>query len=103
MRAPSQTGAEALADRIAGAMSGTAGVVSLHGGRWGTAGTYAPGRRIVGVQLDVQRVTVHIVAAFGVTAIQVAANVRQVLAPIVGDRRIDVVIEDLAHVAQPCT
>lgn len=86
---------QTLADRIARAALGAPHVAALHGGRWGTAGTYLPGRRIEGVQVDEHRVIVHLVAVFGITVAEVAASVRQALAGLTGDRRLDVVIEDL--------
>lgn len=58
--------------------------------------TYLPGRRVLGVRVDEGSVTVAVVGAPRTPVAAIAAAVRRGLAPLVGARRVDVHVEDLA-------
>lgn len=51
------------AEAVAAAVLAVPGVVRLHGGRFGTIGTYLPGRRVTGVRIDDDGTEVHIVVS----------------------------------------
>lgn len=85
-----------MAERVAAATEAAPLVVRLHGGPLGGEGTYLPGRRVVGVRVDEEAVTVHVVGVYGPSAADIAADVRRAVTPVAGGRRIHVVLEDLA-------
>lgn len=82
------------ADLIAAAVRSTPTVADLSGGPYGE-GTYLPGRRVLGVRVG-EAVEIHVVGRYGVTVATIAADVRRSVRPLVGDRPVHVVIEDLA-------
>ncbi len=82
------------ADLVAAAVSGVDGVAGLHGGVFGEAATYLPGRRVTGVRLTDDGVEVHITVSYGREVRAVAAAVRAVVAPLVTGS-VDVAIEDV--------
>lgn len=93
-----------VARLAAEAARSTPGVVGLHGGEFGEAGTYWQGQKVPGVQLrlgDPPRLVVRVVAGLGWPLPELAEQVRQrVLGalPISGDltrMRVDVHILDL--------
>ena len=61
----------------------------------GEIATYLPGRRVTGVRLGDSGVTVHVVAAYGPTCQQIAAQVRQAVRTVVGGLPVTVGIDDL--------
>lgn len=83
-----------LAARVAQAVERTPGVVALHGGRFGEVATYRPGGRIAGVRLG-ETAQVHVVVEYGTRVPDVAAAVRDAVAPLV-DTPVDVTVEDVA-------
>ena len=85
------------AEDIATAVRACPGVAALSGGRFGGVGTYLPGRRVLGVRIDDEVVTVHVVGVFGPPMVQIAAEVVMSAAPHVAGRRVDVVVEGLAN------
>ncbi len=84
-----------LADRVAQAVESTPGVAGLHGGRFGEVATYLPGRRIAGIRLGDTAAQVHVVIDYGTKVPDVAAAVRDAVAPLV-DTPVDVTVEDVA-------
>lgn len=60
--APVARAADALAEPVARAVLSCPSVAALSAGPFGTVGTYLPGRRVAGVQITEQDVTVRIVA-----------------------------------------
>src|SRR5947209_8280199 len=86
-----------LADRIAGAVTGCAAVAGLTGAApGGPVATYLPGRTVSGVAVRAGEVEVCVVARYGLPLLEVAAQVRQAVAPLVPDQVVDVVIGDIA-------
>lgn len=88
--------AEGLADRVAVAARSVPGVWALHPGTYGEVATYLPGRRVHGVRLRADRVEVQLVITPDRPAADVAARVRERVAPLVLPRPVDVVVADLS-------
>lgn len=82
-------------DRVVEVARSVGGVADLTGGALGSAATYLPGRRVPGVRIDEYFLAVHLVVTLERPVYDVAADVRRALAAAFGDRRIDVVIEDV--------
>lgn len=97
---PHRAGALALfdvdPDLIAARVLACPAVAALSAGPLGAAATYLPGRRVAGVRLSPTAVEVHVVARYGPSVAELAAQVRAALAGQVGGRRVDIVVEDLA-------
>lgn len=91
---PAETMAKAakLADQVAVAAAGCPTVARL---ATGPLGTYLPARTIPGVSIDDHGVHVAVVARYGSRMTEIAEQVREAVRPLVGDRRIDVAIEDI--------
>jgi len=82
------------ADAIAAAVSGVDGVAALHGGMFGEAATYLPGRRVTGVRLSDDGAEVHITVSYGRGVHRIADAVRIAVAPLVTGS-VDVIVEDV--------
>ncbi|GAA3524561.1 hypothetical protein GCM10022222_03890 [Amycolatopsis ultiminotia] len=67
---------EASADRIAAAVTALPQVAGLYGGRFGEIATLAPGRRVLGVRVRDEEVTVAVTARFPLVASDLAHAVR---------------------------
>ena len=87
-----------IADRVAEAALSVPGVDSLHGGAFGEAATYLPGRRVAGVRLTDNATEVHVVLRLDAPVLQTADRVRDAISPLVGGR-VDVVVEDVVEPA----
>ena len=88
------------ADAVAAAVLAVPAVVALHpGGLRHRAVTYLPGRRVEGVHLDGDRVTVSVVGTLGVPVALLADQVRSAVAPLAGGRPINVHVADLQPLA----
>jgi len=73
-----------------------AGVAGLSGGLFGTVATYLPGERLTGVSVDEREVTIAIVARLGRPLPETAEEVRLAVADLVGDRPVNIRIDDVA-------
>ena len=82
-------------DAVATAARACPDVEDLDAGRWGEVATYLPGRRVPGVQVAPDAVLVQVRGRWGVPAVELATRIRLTLAPLVGNRRVDVVLADL--------
>jgi hypothetical protein len=82
-------------DAVAAAVQACAGVSGLLGGRYGEVTTYLPGRAVGGVVVGGGRVQVQVRSAWGVEAPVLAAAITTALAPLTGNRPIDVAIADI--------
>lgn len=89
-----KAGPDELADRVAAAVRGVAGVADLHPGAFGEVATYLPGRRVKGVQLRTDHCAVHVVLYWGAAVLETADRVRTAVLPLVATR-VDVTIEDV--------
>ena len=70
-------------------------VARLSGGQFGEVATYLPGRRVRGVRLAESHVEIHVVACWGASVPDVAAEVRAAVGPIAGGLPIDVHVDDV--------
>lgn len=71
------------------------GVVDLHGGAFGEAATYLPGRRVHGIRLRPDHAEVRVTLAMGAAVRDTARAVRLAVAPWVGGLPVHVVVEDV--------
>ena len=88
-------------DAIAAAMMACPAVAGLHEGGTRAVATYLPGRRVVGVRVEDQRVLVSVVLASGSSVRMLDAQVRSRLAPHVGGRTVDVYVADVRTAGDP--
>ena len=82
-------------DAVAAAVRACPGVSGLHGGQYGEATTYLPGRAVPGVVVGGGRVRVQVRAGWGTEAPLLAAAITAALAPLTGNRPVDVAIADI--------
>lgn len=84
-------------DAVATAVRGCPAVDDLDGGLLGGAVTYLPGRRVPGVRIADGRLAVHVRGRWNQPVAAIAEQIRQALAPLTGDRPVDVVLSDIAE------
>lgn len=84
-------------DLVAAAVRGCPAVDDLDEGLSGSAATYLPGRRVIGVRIDNDRVYVQVRARWGITAGGLGRQVRSAVLPLAAGRAIDVNISDIAE------
>jgi hypothetical protein len=82
-------------DAVAAAVRACPGVSGLDGGRYGEVTTYLPGRVVSGVVASGGRVLVQVRSAWGAEAPLLAAAITRALAPLTGNRPVDVAIADI--------
>jgi hypothetical protein len=82
-------------DAVAAAVRGCPGASGLDGGPFGGVASYLPGRKVEGIVVRDGRVTVQIRSRWGVPAPALAAQITATLAPLTGNRPVDVVIADI--------
>jgi hypothetical protein len=82
-------------DAVVAAVRACPGVSDLHGGRYGEVTTYLPGRAVRGVVVGGGRVRVQVRAAWGAEVPTLAAAITAALAPLTGNRPVDVAIADI--------
>lgn len=70
-------------------------VASLHGGTAAQVATFLPGRRVVGVRVSDLAVEVHVVARYGASLPDVAAEIRAAVAPFAKGSPVAVFVEDI--------
>ena len=87
--------AAADVDAIAAAIMACPAVAGLHEGGNLAVATYLPGRRVVGVRVEDQRVLVSVVLGSGSSVRMLESQVRSALAPHVRGRRVDVHVADV--------
>jgi hypothetical protein len=83
------------ADLVREAVLAVPGVAGLHGGTFGEAATYLPGRKVEGVRVRPGLTEVHIVLAWDVPVQPTADAVRAVVTVVTGTA-VDVVVQDVA-------
>lgn len=81
-------------DTIASAVVAVTGVANLHGGMFGEAATYLPGRRVAGIRLSEQGTEVHVTLLYGYPLRATAEAVRDVVADLVSGP-VHVTVEDV--------
>jgi hypothetical protein len=82
-------------DAVAAAVQGCPGVSGLDGGPFSGVASYLPGRKVEGIVVRDGRVTVQIRSRWAVPAPALAAVITAMLAPLTGNRPVDVVIADI--------
>jgi hypothetical protein len=87
-----------LVDQVAAAVLAVPGVAGLHGGTFGEAATYLPGRRVRGIRLQHDNTEVHLAVLFGSDVRVTATAVRAALTGLVPDP-IHVTVEDVVTAA----
>ena len=93
--------AEVDVDALAAAVAACPGVAGLHGGAFGEVASYLPGRAVAGVRVAPGAVEVHVRGRWGTTAAQLLAQIGAAAAPLIGGRRLQVVLADLEDPAEP--
>ncbi|SDK14401.1 Asp23/Gls24 family envelope stress response protein [Nonomuraea jiangxiensis] len=93
--AGTDTGPDLGAGVIAERVRGCPGVAKLSGGPFGTVATYLPGDRLTGVSVDERAVEIAIVATLDRPLPEIADEVRRAVADLVGERRVNVRIDDI--------
>jgi hypothetical protein len=88
-------------DMIAAAVLACPAVAGLDEGGSRAVATYLPGRRVVGVRVEDQRVLVSVVLAPHTSVASLETQVRTTLAAHVRDRRVDVHVADVQSVDVP--
>ena len=84
------------AERVAQAVERVPTVARLSAGSTGAeVATYLPGRRVRGVRVGDGTVEVHVVARWPAVLPELGEAVRSAVAPLVGGRPVEVVIDDL--------
>jgi hypothetical protein len=84
------------ADAVAAAVLSCPAVDGLCAGAWGGVVTYLPGRQVPGIRLAGDHLVISVRARWGVTAAELAGQVRAAVAGLAGPRRIDIVLADMA-------
>ena len=82
-------------DAVAAAVRGCPGVSGLDGGPFSGVASYLPGRKVEGIVVRDGRMTVQIRSRWAVPAPELAAVITAMLAPLTGNRPVDVVIADI--------
>ena len=88
------SGVEIDAHRIAAAVRAGPHIAGLDGGRVGEIATYLPGRRVRGVRIRPDAVTIGVIGRYPATVAVIAACVRDAVGPL--DRPVHVRVTDLA-------
>jgi hypothetical protein len=87
-------------DAVAAAVRACPGVDELAVGALGSVASYLPGRTVAGIAVAEDRVTVQVRSRWAVPAGEVAIQVRSAVAGLVGSRRVDIVIADIADASE---
>ena len=93
-RAP-QTVEGVNVDALAGLVGACPSVARLGSPRSGGTTTYLPGRRVAGLRIGPDRIDVEVVARWGFSVADVAADIRRAVAMVAPDRRVDVMVADV--------
>ena len=83
-------------DTVAAAVRACPGVEDLAPGALGSVASYLPGRTIAGIAVADDRVTIQVRSVWAVPIAVVAAQLRSAIAGLVGGRRVDIVVADIA-------
>lgn len=71
-----------ISEILADAVLATPGVAGLHGGMFGEAATYLPGRRVSGIRINEQGTEIHVIVLIGSPLRETADAVRSAAAPL---------------------
>lgn len=95
MTQASQTVEGVNVDALAGLVGACPSVAQLGSPRPGGTTTFLPGRRVAGLRIAPDRITVEVVARWGFPVADVAADIRRAVAIVAPDRRVDVTVADV--------
>jgi hypothetical protein len=84
-------------DAVAAVARSCAAVDDLCSGAWGGVVSYLPGREVAGVRVIHDHVVISVRGRWGVPVSELAGQVRAAVTGLVGPRRVDVVVADLAE------
>jgi len=90
-------GVEIDADRVATAVRALSAVAGLHSGRFGEIATLLRGRRIPGIRVHDDEITIGVIGRYPATAVEIGDDVRTAVGPV--DRPVHVRIGDIASPA----
>lgn len=96
----SELDTETLVDAVAAAVRSVDGVADLHGGTFGEAATYLPGRRVPGVRITPDGTEVHVALRLGAPIRETAQAIRRAVADQVPGP-VDVTVEDVVELLDP--
>jgi hypothetical protein len=88
-------------DRLAAAVRSCSGVEDLDAGALGSATCYLPGRRVTGIRITDDRVTIQVRSRWGVPASVLGQQIRQTVSGLLGDRRLEIVVSDVDDPPMP--
>lgn len=83
-------------DAVAAAVRACLDVDDLDGGPFDAVASYLPGRRVPGVRVASDRVTVQLRSRWGVPLPLIGQQVRAAVLPLVAGRKLDIVVSDIA-------
>lgn len=86
-----------VAERIAEVVSAVTGVAGLHGGMFGEAATYLPGRRVSGIRMSEKGTEVHVTLIAGHSVRETADAIRTAVAPL-APGAVHVTVEDVVRI-----
>ncbi|WP_338887993.1 Asp23/Gls24 family envelope stress response protein [Rhodococcus sovatensis] len=86
-----------ISEVIADAVLATSGVAGLHGGMFGEAATYLPGRRVSGIRISDDGVEVHVTVAAGNSIRETADAIRTAVSAL-SNGPVHVTVEDVVRV-----
>jgi hypothetical protein len=85
-------------DAVAAAVRGCPAIDDLSPGPWGGVVSYLPGRQVAGLRVASDHVLISVRGRWGVPVAEMARQVRTAVAGLVGTRRVDLDVADLAGV-----
>jgi hypothetical protein len=85
-------------DAVAAAVRGCPAIDDLSPGPWGGVVSYLPGRQVAGLRVASDHVLISVRGRWGVPVAEMARQVRTAVAGLVGPRRVDLDVADLAGV-----
>ena len=83
-------------DAVAAAVRSCPAIDDLSPGPWGGVVSYLPGRQLAGVRVASDHVLISVRGRWGVPVAEMARQVRTAVAGLVGPRRVDLEVADLA-------
>ncbi len=83
-------------DAVAAAVRSCPAIDDLSSGPWGGVVSYLPGRQVAGVRVASDHVLISVRGRWGVPVAEMARQVRIAVAGLVGPRRVDLEVADLA-------
>ena len=90
-------------DAVAAAVRGCPAIDDLSSGPWGGVVSYLPGRQVAGLRVASDHVLISVRGRWGVPVAEMARQVRTAVAGLVGPRRVDLEVADLAGVGKPAS